>query len=136
MIHRLPQVVRFLLLGGLAAAINWVARFPLSLFLPFSAAVLVAYFIGMTSGFLLYRSYVFPGSDRPILQQTTMFLGVNLVGAGVVMVAANALLWGFSHTLWPEAVREALAHGLAIGIGSVGNYFGHKLLTFRISANG
>jgi len=133
---RLPQVVRFLLLGGLAAAINWVARFPLSLFMPFSAAVLVAYFIGMTSGFLLYRSYVFPGSDRPLFQQTVTFLGVNLVGAGIVMVAANGLLWLFAQAGWPEAVREALAHGLAIGIGSVGNFFGHKLLTFRISANG
>ena len=38
----LPQIVRFLLLGGLAAAINWLVRFPMSLALPFPAAVFLA----------------------------------------------------------------------------------------------
>ena len=43
----LPQIVRFLLLGGLAAAINWLVRFPMSLVLPFPAAVFLAYLVGM-----------------------------------------------------------------------------------------
>ena len=60
------QVFRFLLLGGLAAAINWAVRFPLSLVLPIGPAVAVAYLIGMSVGFWLYRTYVFPGSSRPI----------------------------------------------------------------------
>ena len=35
----LPQPVRFLLAGGLAALVNWLARFPLSWFLPYGLAV-------------------------------------------------------------------------------------------------
>jgi energy-coupling factor transport system substrate-specific component len=129
--HRLPQVVRFLMLGGLAAAINWAVRFPLSLVMPFPAAVLVAYFIGMSAGFTLYRAYVFPGSDRPLHEQVLAFLGVNLVGAVVVMAIANGLLLILAPTDWPLAIREGLAHGFAIGVGAVVNFFGHKLLTFR-----
>ncbi|ODT65285.1 MAG: sugar translocase [Pelagibacterium sp. SCN 63-23] len=130
---RLPQAFRFLLLGGLAAAINWVARFPLALIMPFEASVLFAYLIGMSAGFTLYRTYVFPGSDRPLLQQTITFLVVNLVGAAIVMAVAAALLALLAPTNWPDFVREGLAHGFAIGVGSVANFFGHKLLTFRIS---
>lgn len=132
---KLPQVVRFLLLGGLAAAVNWLIRFPLSAMMPFEAAVLVAYVIGMSVGFTLYRHYVFPGSTRPIIEQTLTFLGVNLVGAVVVMVIANALLGLLAPLGWPDFVVEGGAHGVAIGIGAVVNFFGHKLITFRTAAH-
>lgn len=132
--HKLPQVVRFLLLGGLAAAVNWVVRFPLSLVLPFPVAVLIAYLIGMSVGFTLYRSYVFPGSDRPLLEQTITFLTVNLAGAVVVMLIAGLLLSLLGPTDWPDFLKEGLAHGVAIGLGAVVNFFGHKSLTFRPAA--
>lgn len=132
---KLPQVVRFLLLGGLAAAVNWLIRFPLSAMMPFEAAVLVAYVIGMSVGFTLYRRYVFPGSTRPIIEQTLTFLGVNLVGAVVVMVIANALLGLLAPLGWPDFIVEGGAHGVAIGIGAVVNFFGHKLITFRTAAH-
>jgi energy-coupling factor transport system substrate-specific component len=127
---RLPQVARFLLLGGLAAAINWVARFPLSLVMPFEAAIIVAYLIGMTAGFTLYRAYVFPGSQRPLAQQTVIFLAVNLAGAVIVLGVATGLLAALSGISMPMVAREGLAHGFAIGVGAVFNFFGHKLLTF------
>lgn len=126
------QIVRFLLLGGLAAAINWVARFPLSLVMPFPAAVFGAYMIGMCAGFALYRTYVFPGSVLPVRTQVALFVVVNAVGAAVVLGTAMALL----HVLLPavgwSVYPEAVAHGLAIGIGAAGNFVGHKYLTFRI----
>lgn len=127
----LPQVARFLLLGGLAAAVNWLVRFPLSALMPFEAAVLVAYAIGMSVGFTLYRTYVFPGSDRNLVGQTVIFLAVNLVGAVVVMAIAAGLLALMQPMAWPDSVKEGLAHGFAIGVGAVVNFLGHKLLTFR-----
>lgn len=128
--YRLPQVVRFLLLGGLAAAINWLVRFPLSAVLPFDLAVVAAYVIGMSAGFVLYRTYVFPGSARPVVEQSLVFLAVNLFGAGVVLGFTWLFLSLVSDTGWPLFVRQGLAHGLAIGIGAVANFFGHKTLTF------
>lgn len=130
--HKLPQVVRFLLLGGLAAAINWLVRFPLALVLPFNIAVVVAYVIGMSAGFTLYRTYVFPGSARPILQQTLIFVAVNLVGAVVVLGLAILFLNLQAGLDWPLFIREGLAHGFAIAIGAVINFIGHKTLTFRL----
>lgn len=130
--NKLPQVLRFLLLGGLAAAINWLVRFPLAMVLPFHVAVVVAYVIGMSAGFTLYRTYVFPGSTRPILQQTLMFVAVNLVGAVVVLGLAILFLNLQAGLDWSLTVREGLAHGFAIAIGAVINFFGHKTLTFRL----
>ena len=125
------QVARFLLLGGTAAAINWLVRFPLALVLPGEVAILVAYFIGMSAGFLLYRAYVFPGSVDSLPRQVAVFLAVNLVGAVVVLAITQALLAWIAVDLAPTTIREGFAHGVAIGIGAVVNFFGHKLLTFR-----
>ena len=108
---KLPQVVRFLLLGGLAAAINWLVRFPLSLVLPFPAAVFVAYLIGMSAGFTLYRAYA--------------------LGAVVVMAVSLALLDHLLPAVGWRLLPEAVAHGTAIGVGAVANFFGHKYLSFR-----
>lgn len=124
------QGMRFLALGGFAAAVNWLVRFPLSLFLPFEAAVFVAYMIGMSVGFHLYRRYVFPGSTRPVVQQTLLFLGVNLIGALVVLGVSTALLWAQGDLSIPLFAKEGLAHGLAIGVGAFANFVGHKYVTF------
>lgn len=127
------QVFRFLLLGGTAAAVNWIARFPLSTILPMGAAVILAYMIGMCAGFTLYRKYVFPGSTRRLVEQTMTFIGVNLVGAVVVLGLTTLFLQMLAPAPWPSVAREGLAHGIAIGIGAVINFIGHKQLTFRLA---
>ncbi|WP_240231040.1 GtrA family protein [Devosia lacusdianchii] len=127
------QVVRFLLLGGTAAAINWIVRFPLAAIMPMPAAVVIAYMIGMSAGFGLYRKYVFPGSNRPVVEQTATFIGVNIVGAVVVLALTTLLLQVVASSHWPIVVQEGFAHGIAIGIGAVINFFGHKQLTFRLA---
>lgn len=132
---RLPQIVRFLLLGGLAAAINWLARFPLSLVMPFPAAVFVAYLIGMSAGFTLYRAYVFPNSPQPIALQATLFLLVNALGAIVVMAVSLALLDHLLPMVGWWLMPEAVAHGTGIAIGAVVNFVGHKYLSFRIASH-
>jgi hypothetical protein len=54
---------RFLIAGGAAALVNWLARFPLELVMPFAAALLGATAIGMTCGFLLYLGISEVGSS-------------------------------------------------------------------------
>ncbi|MDW3098962.1 MAG: GtrA family protein [Alphaproteobacteria bacterium] len=133
------RVLRFLLVGSLAAAVNWIARIALSAaFAPalsFEMAVLIAYAIGMTSGFLLYRAYVFPDAGLPMAVQLRRFIAVNLVSAVEVWLVAVVLLrmvvpaLGIGLEVMP--IAEALAHGIAIAIGAATSYVGHKLLTFR-----
>jgi len=126
------QISRFLLLGGLAAAINWGVRFPLSIVFPLWLAVLLAYMVGMSAGFYLYRRYVFPGSRTPVAQQILIFLAVNLAGALIVLAFTFLFLKlqaGLGYSLF---IKEGLAHGFAIGIGAAANFIGHKTLTFAI----
>jgi len=125
-----PQILRFLALGGFAALVNWAVRFPLSLVMPFPAAVAVAYAIGMSVGFSLYRRHVFPGAGKPLAYQATMFVTVNLVTAMLVMAVATSLVAAPFLEPLPLQMREGLAHGVAIGLGAVVNFIGHKLLTF------
>jgi energy-coupling factor transport system substrate-specific component len=129
------QVFNFLWAGGAAAAVNWVVRFPLAIYLPLGWSVFVAYLIGMAVGYQLYRIYVFPGS-RASFHQVLVFLGVNAAGAVVVLAATYALLALLPAGGLPEYMREGLAHGVAIALGAVSNFLGHKLLTFRAATHG
>ncbi len=126
------EVVRFLVAGGSAAAINWLARIALSQVMPFEAALLVAYTIGMAVGFWLYRVFVFRKAAGPIRGQIAVFLAVNAVGA-VVVLAVSSLVIALAGAVLPgvpAGVAEAIGHGLGIGVGAVTNYVGHRLLTF------
>jgi energy-coupling factor transport system substrate-specific component len=127
------EVVRFLIAGGSAAAINWLARILLSFVLPFGAALLVAYVIGMAAGFWLYRRFVFRGAGAGSVRgQLAVFVAVNAVGAGVVLAVSAGLVAGLGAMApgVPLALAEALGHGVGIAVGAVANYLGHRLLTF------
>lgn len=129
-------VIRFLLAGGLAAACNFGSRFFYSLFVDFSAAVVLAFMTGLTLGFLLNKRYVFTSSRNSIGAQITWFLFVNLL--------ALAQTWGLSVYLadWlpqylfegnPSGVQwaEAVAHGAGVLLPVFTSYVGHRYLTFR-----
>lgn len=123
--------VRFLLAGGSAALLNWLVRFPLSMFMPYAAAVTAATAIGMVAGFFLYKHLVFQASTRPLWLQIRDFVGVNIVAGVVTVIAALILSNG---PWWPEAYRQfapSVSHMAGIGIGAVVNFFGHKIFTFR-----
>ncbi len=127
------EVVRFLIAGGSAAAINWLARILLSLAFPFEAALILAYAIGMAAGFWLYRRFVFRGAQAGSVRgQLPVFLAVNMVGMGVVLAVSAGLVAVLGAVVpgLPRAAAEALGHGVGIGVGAVANYFGHRLLTF------
>lgn len=131
LIRDLPQPVRFLLAGGAAALVNWLARFPLSWVMPYGFAVVGAACIGMVFGFVAYRAYVFRDFGRGGLRQVPDFLLVNAVTT--ILVTAVALagrdLLGIVGV--PCGRAEAIAHAAGIAAGAVGNYFGHAAITFR-----
>ena len=125
------RIGRFLLAGGFAALVNWLARFPLSEVMPFSAAVVAAYGVGMVAGFVLYQRFVFEASGGDLRSQLWRFLLVNMVGGAEVWLLAVL----FAHHLAPAigwtTWVEPISHAAAIGIGAATSYVGHRLLTFR-----
>jgi len=126
---------RFLIAGGAAALVNWLARFPLEIVLPFAAALLGATAIGMTCGFLLYQGWVFPRSDRPLTQQIRDFVLVNLAGQLAMFLAAVLLREVLLMLGFGALLASALAHMMGIAIGAVVNYLGHRHVTFARSSH-
>ncbi len=129
---RMPDgAARFLVAGGLSSLVNWLVRFPLSVVMPFMAAVALAYAVGMVIGFKLYRSWVFPGSTLSIGAQAVRFVAVNALGLATVVVSARLFVLVLSlGDLLSVGHAEALAHGAAIVTGAVVNFIGHRAVTF------
>lgn len=125
------RAARFLVVGGGAAAVNWLVRLPLSWVLPFPAAVAAAAAVGMMAGFVLYRRFVFAGSGRPLWLEARDFIAVNLISSGVVVLLALACLRLMAQLGIGLRFAEAGAHAVAIGLGAVLNYLGHSMVTFR-----
>jgi putative flippase GtrA len=125
---------RFIIAGGIAALVNWLVRFPIELAVPYFAALLLATSIGMACGFLLYRSWVFPGSARSLAGQIRDFILVNLTGQatmlGIATIARQLLL---TIEVGP-LIAGAVAHALGIGLAAIINYLGHRHLTFTRAA--
>lgn len=126
------EVLRFLAAGTLAAGANWAAGIALMRVMPFEAAVALAYLIGMAAGFALYKLFVFPPTDRPLLARLGGFAAVNLGGLVLVWVVAVALRrWIMPEMLFGVVPGAPVAHGLAIGVSCVTSYVGHRRVTFR-----
>lgn len=126
----MPQPARFILVGGAAALINWLVRFPLSYIMPFAAAVAVANLIGMIFGFVSYRLFVFPDSTRLVVHQVRDFIVVNLVSTVVVVLVSVLFVDYVLPLLGWRWQAEAISHAAGIGVGAVSNYFGHRQFSF------
>ena len=127
----MQRFVLFLMFGGLAACVNWLSRFAYQTIVPFSIAVLVAYLSGMVLAFVLFRTFVFPGSPRPMHEQVISFCLVNLLGLTQTWLLAMLLVgWVLPVLGLGGAHMQALGHALAI-VAPVGtSWIAHRRLTF------
>ncbi len=129
------QFLKFLAVGGTAALLHWISRIVLSLWLPFSWSVTVAYVIGMTVAFILNRIFVFPKSSKPIYRQARDFVLVNVGFFPLVWLAAisiNMMLEQFNFVYAPQA----LAHGIAVSLPMIATFLIYKFFTFKELGHG
>ncbi len=122
----------FILCGGFTTVINIVSRYLLSFYLPYSAAIIIAYSLGLGIAFYLYKKIVYRASDsNNTKQEIVLYLLVNAVGL-LVTLAASLL---FKNTVFPtfgfHYYPQDIAHLIGVVCGAVANYFGHKRVTFR-----
>ncbi|KAF1699350.1 hypothetical protein CSC62_00105 [Pseudoxanthomonas jiangsuensis] len=129
MIH--VQLVKFILAGGTAAAANFGSRILLSLWLPYEAAIVVAYLIGMLTAFVLNRAFVFTQVENTLGSQVSWFIAINL--AAVLQTLLISLL--LARVLFPaigmEFHPETLAHAVGVAVPVITSYLGHRRFTFR-----
>lgn len=123
------RFITFILVGGLAAAVNIVTRAALSLIAPYSVAITLAFLVALTVAFTLNRLYVFGSLGNPT-HQFWRFLVVNLAALvqiwAVSMLLARYILPWVGESWEPELV----AHTIGVLSPVVTSYMAHKRFTF------
>jgi putative flippase GtrA len=120
----------FLLAGGVAALVNLGSRILFSSVMRFEIAVIVAYLCGMTTAYVLSRTFVFERSARAVHDEYVRFSLVNLVAAvqvWVVSVGLADMVFPPLHFTWHP---ETVAHVIGVTIPVFTSYVGHKHFSF------
>ncbi len=125
------QFFRFLLAGGLAAAVNFGTRIVLSLWLDYALAITLAYAVGICTAFLLNRRFVFQQSLNSTRTQFTWFVVINIVA----FVQTILVSLGLARYLFPAIGlvhgAETIAHAIGIATPVLTSYLGHRKFSFR-----
>ncbi len=129
-----PVFVRFLVAGGIAAAVNIAARILFNRYMSYEWAVVVAYFCGMATAFLINRQFVFTHARADGAGgQSLRFALVNLLAlAQVWIVGVGLARWVFPYVCmaWHP---DTVAHVIAVASPTVTSYLGHKHFSFAPS---
>lgn len=127
-------MIRFLLLGGVAAGVNLVARAIFQPFVGFEAAVALAYLCGMIVAYNLFRIFVFGASGRSVASEAWRFTLVNLVSMALVWVISV----GLARIIFPALAftwfADDIAHLIGVLAPALTSWIGHKRYTFRTSS--
>jgi putative flippase GtrA len=125
------RFLRFIVAGGIAASLNWGSRFIFSIWFEYELAIVLAFAIGMFSGFILFRFFVFDGHSRRIESQILYYVAVNMVALLQTLVISVGLArWVFPYLGFGSRL-EGVAHLIGVLTPVVTSYFGHKLFTFK-----
>lgn len=125
---------KFVLVGGLAATVNFLSRIGLSFWLDYPIAIIVAYGIGMATAFTMNRRYVFHDATNRLHHQMLWFVIVNAAALAQTLVISLVLAnWLLPHLgIFQHA--HLIAHGVGIVIPIFTSYLGHKHYSFAAKA--
>jgi putative flippase GtrA len=124
------QFARFVLVGGIAAAVNILSRIALNLAMSYEAAIVVAYVCGMTTAYLLNKLFVFAPSGRPVHEEYWRFTIVNLVAVAQVWIVSVWLAFSVFPTIGFTWHAETIAHIVGVMLPTFTSYFGHRYFSF------
>jgi putative flippase GtrA len=130
----MKRFLGFMVAGGIAASLNWGSRFIFSIWFEYGVAIVLAYIVGMFSGFILMRSFVFDGHSRRIESQMLLYVAVNIVGVLQTLVISIGLVrWVFPWLGFCSVGGDGkgIAHLIGVAVPVATSYFGHKLFTFK-----
>jgi putative flippase GtrA len=121
----------FLLIGAIASALNWGSRFVFSHYFSFQVAVVLAFVVGLLSGFILMRLFVFKRSQNTVKSQVIGYFFVNMLALAQTLIISILMINLLSRFLDETTLTEAIAHALGIIVPVFTSYLGHKNFTFR-----
>jgi putative flippase GtrA len=128
---KLRHFLHFIMLGGVAAGVNWTSRFAWQWIMPFEWALIPAYCTGMVTAFILFSVYVFPGSSRSYREQILFFVATNAVSASIMAIVTLFLAKILFPALGLTWHAEPIAHALGIASQTIPSFLGHKYVTWR-----
>lgn len=122
----------FLFCGGLAACANVISRWLLSFWLPYPAAIVAAYMIGMLTGFLLFKFFVFNSrNSKRVFRETVWYTVVNIFALLQTLVISIVLADHVFPWLNMDFHPHDIAHCMGVGIPVISSYLGHNFFTFK-----
>lgn len=124
------QFLKFLVTGGIAALVNLLSRYALNFVMPFEAAVVVAYLLGMTTAYLLARRFVFDASGRSVASEVRRFVLVNIVALGFVWVISVGLARIVFPAIGMTWHADDIAHLIGVLAPAATSFIGHRFYTF------
>ncbi len=126
------QFLKFLVVGGLAAIVNFSSRVVYSFYVHFPVAVAFAYLTGMIVAYVLSRFFVFHGSKQSLQSSLLLFTFVNLIAllqTFLITMIFAYLIFPYIGFVW---YSHSVAHAIGICFPVFTSYLGHKHLTFRM----
>ncbi|WP_245273364.1 GtrA family protein [Phyllobacterium sp. UNC302MFCol5.2] len=126
--------MRFVISGGIAAAINILSRIAFSQFLPFSAAIVLAFLVGMTTAFILMKQFVFEESGNSTGNEYVRFGLVNLVALLQVWLVSIILARWLLPAINYNWHVDTTAHVVGVLSPVLTSYVAHKSFTFAGTA--
>ncbi len=127
------RLVRFIVVSGVAALINFGSRILFSLVAPYPVAIALAFCAGISSAFVLNRWFVFDEPTISLREQMFWFLAVNLFALAQTMAVSLLLEYWLFPAVGMRWHSEAVAHAIGIVFPIASSYLGHKKLSFRSS---
>jgi putative flippase GtrA len=120
----------FVAIGAFASAVNLVARTIINQVTSYEIAIVLAFWVGLVTAFLLNRMLVFKPADNAWHGQFLRFLLVNL--AALAQVFGVSVL--FARIIFPAAGfhfhADLVAHAIGLTCPLFTSYWAHKHFTF------
>jgi len=124
------QFIMFLITSGAAAVVNILSRFGFSHIMSYDVAIILAYFIGMTTAYILAKFYVFAPSGKTTQTEMGGFFLVNMVALFQVWAVSVLLARWFFPLINFDFHSELIAHIIGVASPAFTSYFGHKYISF------
>lgn len=125
------QFSYFLFSGAVASLMNWNGRLFFSQYFNFQTSIVLSFFIGLFSGFILMRLFVFKKSKNPIKSQIFRYCTINIIALAQTFLVSILMLNFLSGYIQEKSISEAIAHAMGIAVPVFTSYLGHKYFTFR-----
>ena len=126
------QFAIFVFCGGLAACANLGSRWLFSHWLPYATAIVLAYLVGMLTGYLLFKFFVFASAhSHRVLRETLWYALVNALALAQTLLISLLLARWLFPKMGMSFHAEDIAHLFGVAVPVFTSYLGHKYLTFK-----